>query len=210
MHCNQRRAPSVVPVLSSSAISVKPADWNCTCGETNFASIDACRKCGAHKSGETQNIAQKVGDWICVVCNQLNFAHRRSCMSCKTVLALAGNAPPPLPVVSKPGDWNCACGEMNFASKRACRKCHSAKGQQQTQQQPQPAPFGAPPLQTQAEDDEEKNLCVVCMSSQAAAAITVCGHLALCLECAPKLRSCPMCRAAYTPDQILKIFQSGI
>jgi len=132
-------------------------------------------------------------------------------MSCKTVPALAGNAiAPPPTVVSKPGDWNCACGEMNFASKIACRKCNSAKGQQVVLPQPAAALAPSVALPMQTEEDEEKNLCVVCMSSKAEAAITVCGHLGLCLECAPKLRSCPLCRAAYTPDQILKIFQSGI
>jgi len=189
---------------------MKAGDWNCSCGELNFASRDACRKCGANKSG-VRHVVQKVGDWNCVVCGKLNFAHRRCCMSCKYLSpALAGNAQRSPPVVSKPGDWNCACGEMNFARNEKCRKCNTAKVQ--AVQPAIPAALSvAIPMETEAEEeDEEKNLCVVCMSSKAEAAITVCGHLALCLECAPKLRSCPMCRAAYTPDQILKIFHSGI
>jgi len=220
--CSQSRPQTLSSVQMGGR---KPGDWNCTCGELNFARNTACRKCGAGKSAQqpqdpsnsvvpirSNEPLPKPGDWNCVVCGRLNFAHRRCCISCKTVPALASknNLTASSSVPMKPGDWNCACGELNFARNQACRKCRVAKSQPPPTQQPNPTVAAPMELDTADDtDDDDKNLCVVCMCLKAEVAITVCGHLALCLECAPKLHSCPMCRAPYSANQILKIFHSG-
>jgi len=55
-----------------------------------------------------------------------------------------------------------------------------------------------------------KRVCVVCMDAPTEAVIAPCGHLAMCLEDAKKLKECPICRVSYTPSQVIKVFQSGI
>jgi len=164
----------------------------------NFASRTSCRKCGNSKASFSSAPSAKPGDWTCTVCSHLNFARNQSCRSCHTVPALAvarsfapTSATPPS---AKPGDWSCFCGEFNFARNQSCRKCNRAK-------------VTAPAPSSTSDDDGQ---CVVCMESPAQAAIKVCGHLALCMQCAPTLNTCPMCRAPYTPADLLKIFVATV
>jgi len=77
----------------------KPGDWNCSCGELNFAKYMACRRC------------RKVKDFG----NDQRGGFQSDARS-----AL------PQGVIQKPGDWNCACGELNFARNQICRKCKKA------------------------------------------------------------------------------------
>ena len=58
----------------------KVGDWNCDCGELNFASRTACRKCNKNKN-KLVNSGAKVGDWNCD-CGELNFASRKACRKC--------------------------------------------------------------------------------------------------------------------------------
>jgi len=58
--------------------------------------------------------------------------------------------------------------------------------------------------------DIRKRACVVCMDAPTEAVIIPCGHLAMCLQDAKKLKECPICRISYTPTQVVKVYQSGI
>jgi len=52
--------------------------------------------------------------------------------------------------------------------------------------------------------------CVVCMDAPTDAVIILCGHLAMCINDAKQLNKCPICRISYSPDQVIKVFHSGI
>ncbi|XP_078525073.1 baculoviral IAP repeat-containing protein 7-B-like [Lissotriton helveticus] len=61
-----------------------------------------------------------------------------------------------------------------------------------------------PTRQTPAKDEEtpeeqlhrlqEERMCKVCMDNQVSIVFVPCGHLVVCLECAPSLAECPICR----------------
>jgi len=202
-------------------VHAKKGDWVCSsCGDLNFASRTSCRKCSNPKTSGSSSIPVRAGDWSCPACNHLNFARNQCCRSCKSVPSLvagrktnssssstSSNIPP-----AKPGDWSCSCGEYNFARNQSCRKCKNPKSSV-----PTPAPSSAPVPTTSSSsssslsnDDDGKNLCVVCMEQPAQMAITVCGHLCLCSQCAPVLHACPLCRHAFASTDLLKIFVSGV
>jgi len=77
------------PPIDTTPIT-STGDWNCSCGELNFASRSQCRKCGIQKNitplSTNQNpppiTSHKPGDWICS-CGELNFASRSQCRKCK-------------------------------------------------------------------------------------------------------------------------------
>ncbi|XP_078524513.1 baculoviral IAP repeat-containing protein 7-B-like isoform X2 [Lissotriton helveticus] len=41
---------------------------------------------------------------------------------------------------------------------------------------------------------QEERMCKVCMDNQVSIVFVPCGHLVVCLECAPSLAECPICR----------------
>jgi len=205
--------------MADRNVKRKPGDWNCHCGEMNFASRTACRKCGSSKGSQQPQPHPRVGDWACAICGHLNFARNQCCRACKTVPSLTlfclTYVLTVLPVSAKPGDWTCPCGEYNFARNQICRVCRSGKGSAAPTSAVCTVASTAPPSGTPSSastnvSNDDSNQCVVCMSAAADAAITVCGHLALCMQCAQSLKSCPLCRVPYTPENILKIFVCGI
>jgi hypothetical protein len=55
-------------------------------------------------------------------------------------------------------------------------------------------------------DDESRDLsCVVCLSDPRSVCCVPCAHLALCTNCAPKVDTCPVCRAPITQKMVIKI-----
>lgn len=73
------------------------------------------------KLGEGGGSAQeaKPGDWICPMCNDLQFARNMSCRTCGGKGGKGGNVPN-----AKPGDWICpTCNDLQFARNMACRNC---------------------------------------------------------------------------------------
>ncbi len=48
--------------------------------------------------------------------------------------------------------------------------------------------------------------CVICTAAVPDAVITVCGHLAVCMDCGKKIHQCPVCRALFNENQLLKIY----
>jgi len=105
-----------------------PGDWNCGCGELNFASRDICRKCGRAVVAERRigrsSSECRPGDWVCG-CGEHNFANRFDCRKCGVPKSQARHTIPS----RHPGDWSCGfCGELNFASRDACRKCVTPRG----------------------------------------------------------------------------------
>jgi len=192
----------------------KPGDWHCNCGEMNFASRTACRKCGAAKGQprSTPVPQKRPGDWNCPRCNELNFARNQSCRNCKTVPSLVGRATSGTTVPQKPGDWVCSCGELNFARNQSCRKCRSSKPMSSSSitNNSTTTATSCTTATTSTTADESGNQCVVCMAAIADTAITVCGHLALCMPCAQAMHACPLCRAEYLPSNLLKIFNAGV
>lgn len=117
--CFRSKASSSNKSGNSATVTKKPGDWNCDCGELNFASRSACRGC--NKSKPINISTGRPGDWNCD-CGELNFASRSACRKCN-------KAKPNSSVgrVGRPEDWNCDCGELNFASRVVCRKCNKNK-----------------------------------------------------------------------------------
>lgn len=58
----------------------KAGDWHCDCGTLNFASRNACFKCGKQQEPTE---TRKPGDWKCPHCAKWMFASRNECMHCK-------------------------------------------------------------------------------------------------------------------------------
>ncbi len=54
-------------------------DWDCVCGERNFANRDRCRKCPLKRDG-----TPVFKDWICpnTSCAENNFQNRNVCRKC--------------------------------------------------------------------------------------------------------------------------------
>lgn len=56
------------------------------------------------------------------------------------------------------------------------------------------------------EDDNESNLCIVCMDNPVETVFLECGHLACCKTCGKKLNQCPICRNTIT--RVINIFRA--
>ncbi len=157
----------------------------------NFASRNACFKCGRQKQvSVASSMASKSGDWICQSCQNNNFAARTACNRCgqpKSV-PVETNAPPQMTI--KPGDWKCSsCPETNFGSRIVCRSCGAAR----------------PSVDNKISDDNKSD-CVICMDKPIDSVITTCGHSAVCLQCGSTINKCPICRNRFNPQEIIKLY----
>lgn len=103
----------------------RPGDWQCySCGNNNFASRDACNRCGIPKTTFIAKSGMRPGDWLCPSCQNHNYASRAACTKCQTPWAAEyvhqGNM--------KAGDWICTeCNNHNYADKVQCNKCQVPK-----------------------------------------------------------------------------------
>lgn len=72
------------------AAARKPGDWDCACGELNFAARISCRRCAKAKPAvpaaqqpiPDNQPTYRAGDWFCAGCNELNFGARDACFKC--------------------------------------------------------------------------------------------------------------------------------
>lgn len=65
----------------------------------------------------------KPGDWICPMCNDLQFARNVMCRNCGGV-GKGGSKGTPAVSNAKPGDWICTtCNDLQFARNVVCRNC---------------------------------------------------------------------------------------
>ncbi|KAF3320549.1 zinc finger protein VAR3 [Carex littledalei] len=79
-----------------------------------------------HQTDKDQ-LCMKQGDWICPVCNFMNFAKNMKCLKCngesKERYNILREEQEHLPL--KPGDWICQkCNFLNFAKNTECLQCH--------------------------------------------------------------------------------------
>jgi hypothetical protein len=81
----------------------RPGDWFCMCGNMNYASREACNRCGVAKAVLMDNGGLGNGSFGGVF-DAGNRSHKM-----------------------RSSDWVCACGEMNFAYRNLCRKCNKGK-----------------------------------------------------------------------------------
>ena len=69
------------------------------------------------------------GDWMCGVCEHINFKKREACQSCG--YPKYGGPDPSTYRYNRTealaGDWFCNCGAHNFASRSNCFRCGSMK-----------------------------------------------------------------------------------
>lgn len=78
----------------------RPGDWYCVCGNMNYASREACNRCGMFKNMVLMNPQMQMGF------NNNNYMRNHK---------------------MKSRDWVCNCGEINFSSRSVCRKCKRSK-----------------------------------------------------------------------------------
>mmetsp|Transcript_38986 Transcript_38986/g.72550 ORF Transcript_38986/g.72550 Transcript_38986/m.72550 type:complete len:438 (+) Transcript_38986:51-1364(+) len=143
----------------------KLGNWSChACGNINFPHRESCNACQAPKSQDqahqpptqTQNqawnhaggprkgpVAGVDGNWLCGLCNNVNFPSKTVCNRCGEPPAVSwggvsfgsfaepqtvqkGKARGPTPGVD--GNWLCAaCQNVNFAHRLACNRCQDPK-----------------------------------------------------------------------------------
>ncbi|RZC10369.1 hypothetical protein D0Y65_010919 [Glycine soja] len=69
------------------------------------------------------------GDWMCGVCEHINFKKREACQSCG--YPKYGGPDPSTYRYNRtealPGDWFCNCGAHNYANRSSCYRCGSMK-----------------------------------------------------------------------------------
>ncbi|KAL5183579.1 hypothetical protein HKD37_17G047442 [Glycine soja] len=69
------------------------------------------------------------GDWMCGVCEHINFKKREACQSCG--YPKYGGHDPSTYRYNKTealaGDWFCNCGAHNYASRSSCYRCGAIK-----------------------------------------------------------------------------------
>merc|ERR1712159_724835 len=104
-----------MPKGKTPALQVPDGDWVCrVCGNNNYASRDACNKCGVSKDVYVSSSGVKPGDWICTSCNNHNWQDKMNCNKC-------GGPKTPTPsgmLNMKEGDWICGqCQNHNYASR---------------------------------------------------------------------------------------------
>lgn len=80
---------AAAPGKGAAGKTVRVGDWTCpACGNHNYASREACNKCGAPKTESavqaSTNKAMRAGDWMCPNCGNHNFASREECNKCAT------------------------------------------------------------------------------------------------------------------------------
>ncbi|XP_069809501.1 baculoviral IAP repeat-containing protein 7 isoform X4 [Dendropsophus ebraccatus] len=64
-----------------------------------------------------------------------------------------------------------------------------------TEPQPSKEPEVALSTEEQLRRLKDERLCKVCMDKDVSMVFVPCGHLVVCMDCAPNLRHCPICRA---------------
>jgi hypothetical protein len=168
----------------------KREDWKCNCGASNFASRDKCFICDDFKSKSIKKETHwKKGDWNCPSCHEINFASRSDCRKCFLPKTNTNNIM--APIGREHGDWQCiVCKnpKWNFGSRQTCRNC------------------GADKNVLQINNLNKPSECVVCMDRPITIAFTSCGHMGTCDVCCYAMDKCPICRAPYNTEQILKVF----
>ncbi|KAH1061169.1 hypothetical protein GLYMA_02G196600v4 [Glycine max] len=69
------------------------------------------------------------GDWMCGVCEHINFKKRETCQSCR--YPKYGGTDPSTYRYNKTealaGDWFCNCGAHNYVSRSSCYRCGAIK-----------------------------------------------------------------------------------
>jgi len=187
--------------LNKTMSTYKPGDWNCEqCRYINFASRITCRGCGEYRVNRGVNN----NDWVCPNCKDLQFARNTICRKCSySRTGVKPNIP------KKIGDWICAlCGDHQFAKNVICRSCKSPKSSSQNiniQRVPIPQSVPSAPSEKDviANEDENEDVCVVCMDAPKeigflhTSSDSAYVHTCCCSTCAKMImqntKKCPMC-----------------
>lgn len=159
-------------------------NWGCPyCNNVNYASREACNRCQAPRPAVEEDVnwqqmqvavvAQQPpsrmssggrggppvagvdGNWVCSMCDNVNYAMREACNRCRTPKEDAcQQLPPPPPstlnkvggfsrngppVAGLDGAWACPyCENVNFATRTACNRCHAPRPEAQPGEEAHP------------------------------------------------------------------------
>jgi len=181
-------------------------DWECSvCSHMNFAKNQCCRICKTVPS----LVSGHGGKWACT-CGELNFARNTTCRKCGlnpqniNINNMSNNNS------SDSSSKNSNNNSNDTSNNNINNNSNDTSSNDTSSNDTSNNNSNNNDNTNTPNEEDDGNNCVVCMSATAEVAIIVCGHLALCMDCASKLKSCPLCRVPYTPTQILKIFQAGI
>ena len=197
------------------------SDWHCKiCDLMIFGSKDKCFKCGTFKSKcANSRLNFGIDDWKCS-CGETNFRKRDKCRKCeKSKSELNGinvvrnpnenlsieQQNKPIEQQNKPpirqGDWKCLCNELNFSYRSICRGCNRQRNGELS-----PA-SKMENLKLAEKEDDDNDVCVVCMEAKTTHAISKCGHLCYCAKCCLLSNKCAICRAEYNPaTDVMRIY----
>jgi Zinc finger, C3HC4 type (RING finger)/Zn-finger in Ran binding protein and others len=215
-----RKCHSKKPGSVAASTNEEPAepDWSCSqCQKVVFGWRSSCPGCRTPKSGKNAAASQTDGreneepaapdrdfdDWNCTNCGDQVFGSKLACR--------CGHRRPGCDEVLIDGDWECTlCHELNFRVRNTCRRCdaphraprrrHEANGDDNTN--------ASTAKTSDAEEGEPASLCVVCLDGAPSVVLTSCGHMCMCTSCSSIITKCPMCRADFSSEQVLKVFVS--
>jgi len=146
----------------SAPVAGVDGNWACAlCNNVNYAMRDACNRCQAPKDMAEQGMqasppmhwpsqvhvepAQGTGkpvpgvdgNWICVLCQNINLGFRQACNRCQEPRPASRGVEPAArpsrakggaPVAGVDGNWACpSCQNVNFGMRVVCNRCSAPK-----------------------------------------------------------------------------------
>ena len=134
----------------------------------------------------THRVESNMSNWWCSFCKFEIYAHKDKCGKCGKGRPGAVNTAPTIQkapmqqqAVVRDGDWECVkCKVNNYASRPQCFKCKAVRQDG---------------IATSVSRE-----CVICMTNGLEIIFLPCGHVCTCAVCAPKVQTCPACRAFIT------------
>jgi hypothetical protein len=180
-------------VLRKEEPEFKPTDyWTCSCSTLNLKYRNDCTSCGKLRfNGATDTInSQKSDPTTSYIWDMLSAA-----------LTEYNN--------SKPNTSNNNSNSVNNNNSNSVNNNNSNSANNNKNNNSNNTNSTITTNPPQNNDNEDNNVCIVCLDKPKQYAIIKCGHLCYCDTCGLTIKSCPICRKEYDPkNDLLKIINS--